>query len=112
MDDYYDDASDLLVPAHSEIVPGDPQLSTSRPRTNASVTRPVAHGAHRTNHLVRSQHASSDAHNRQETPRAILTILTRLQRDIQHISQRLNQLETLTYLLQQVRNENFPRRSH
>ena len=38
-----------------------------------------------------------------ESQRAILTALTKLQRDIHNILERLNRLETSTNLLQQVR---------
>jgi len=37
-----------------------------------------------------------------ETQRAILTALTKLQRDIHNILERLNRLETSAYLFQQV----------
>lgn len=37
-----------------------------------------------------------------QTQRAILTALAKLQRDIHNILERLNRLETSTYLLQQV----------
>ena len=34
MDDYYDDASDLLVPPHNEIIPGDSSLVSIQTNKN------------------------------------------------------------------------------
>ena len=50
-----------------------------------------------------NDHYPSTTYNR-ETQRAILSALTKLQRDLHNISERLNRLETTANLLQQVRS--------
>lgn len=62
-------------------------------------------------HSFSSMHSGNNGHNRhpnnnnnfnKETQRAILTALTKLQRDVNNILERLNRLETSTHFLQQV----------
>ena len=76
--------------------------------THVSSTRPVS-STNGTYHSASSivsggtnDRYSSTTYNR-ETQRAILTALTKLQQDLQNISDRLNRLETIANLLQQVR---------
>jgi len=61
-------------------------------------------------HSFSSMHSGNNGHNRhpnnnnnfnKETQRAILTALTKLQRDVNNILERLNRLETSTHFLQQ-----------
>ncbi len=47
------------------------------------------------------RHPNNNNYNR-ETQRAILTALTKLQRDVNNILERLNRLETSSHFLQQV----------
>ena len=80
IDEIYDDPSDLLS---LEIVPNSQSQTTDD---------------HHRHHRHRSP---TNTYNKQ-TQRAILSALTKLQRDINNILERLNRLETSAYLLQQV----------
>jgi len=79
IDEIYDDPSDLLS---LEIVPNSQSQTTDD---------------HHRHHRHRSP---TNTYNKQ-TQRAILSALTKLQRDINNILERLNRLETSAYLLQQ-----------
>lgn len=94
IDDFYDDPSDLLSP---EIVPQstDHQSHLTRSLVNRQLNQ-TATVASSNNH----GHHTTNAYNK-ETQRAILSALTKLQRDINNILERLNRLETSAYLLQQ-----------
>ncbi|CAF0945629.1 unnamed protein product [Adineta ricciae] len=100
MDDYYDDASDLLVPPHNEIIPGDSNSRRSTVITVVPVRQGDPSGRNNRSNASSIRYVSPNDHSK-ETQRAILTALTKLQRDIHNILERLNQLETLTCLLQQ-----------
>ncbi|CAF0943048.1 unnamed protein product [Adineta ricciae] len=99
-DDYYDDASELLIPPHNEIVPGDSNLQRSTVTTVVPVRQDNPGGRNNRSNASSIRYVSPNDHSK-ETQRAILAALTKLQRDIHNILERLNRLETVTCLLQQ-----------
>ncbi|UJR31434.1 hypothetical protein I4U23_018927 [Adineta vaga] len=112
IDDYYDDATDLVVPSHNQLISDDSNSEqTVKPITLPNQSSHSRRTNNRSNLLVYSQHSANIVRHStslvplndpsKETQRAILTALTKLQRDIHNILERLNRLETLTYLLQQ-----------
>lgn len=83
---------------------GEHHLSTHLPSTRSmNSTNGVHHPASSIASGGTNGRYSSTTYNR-ETQRAILNALTKLQQDLQNISDRLNRLETIANLLQQVRS--------
>ncbi|CAF3696771.1 unnamed protein product [Rotaria sordida] len=104
IDEIYDDPPDFISLNHDEITSNNniQQQSINSTRysshveTNVSTTYsilPVVSS-------IDNRHNTTNDYNK-ATQRAILTALTKLQRDINNILERLNRLETSTYLLQQ-----------
>ncbi|CAF3726839.1 unnamed protein product [Rotaria sp. Silwood1] len=107
IDEFYDDPSGFISLTHDEIISDNNHHIQQQSINSITYSSHIINSQNVTNSIRPAINAISSGignttnNSNRETQRTILTALTKLQRDINNILERLNRLETSTNLLQQ-----------